>query len=90
MSEISRRAAVAGVAGAMVTAAGAAEAKGADDTYSSDELVPAIAGFFGVTAAAAGKAVEKIFSDNGRPIGYIRGDEAPAQSASVCATVRAR
>jgi hypothetical protein len=75
-SEITRRVAVSGALGAGVMAAtGAADAKGNDDTYSEDELVPAIAGFFGVTAAAAGKAVEKIFSDNGRPNGYIRGSE---------------
>lgn len=76
VDEISRRTAVAGaLSAAIVTATGVAEAKGNDDTYSQDELVPAIAGFFGVTAAAAGKAIEKIFSDNGRPIGYIRGSE---------------
>jgi hypothetical protein len=78
MSEISRRAAVSGAASALVlSGAGvsAAQAKGNDDTYSSNELIPAVAGFFGVTAAAAGKALEKVFADNGRPIGYIRGSE---------------
>ncbi|MFZ4600848.1 MAG: DUF1134 domain-containing protein [Caulobacterales bacterium] len=46
-----------------------------DDTFSQDEIVTAVAGFFGMTARAAGEAVERIFKDNGRPTGYIAGEE---------------
>ena len=45
-------------------------------TYSEDELVNRVSDFFGVTAEAAGAIVEKIFHDNGRPTGYIAGEEA--------------
>ena len=45
------------------------------DTYSKDEIVSAVSGFFGVTAEAAGAAVERIFKDNGRPNAYIKGSE---------------
>ncbi|MDR3513720.1 MAG: DUF1134 domain-containing protein [Caulobacteraceae bacterium] len=45
-------------------------------TYSEDELVNRVSDFFGVTAEAAGSIVEKIFHDNGRPTGYIAGEEA--------------
>jgi hypothetical protein len=46
------------------------------DTFSESEIVDAVAGFFGVTAEAAGAAVERIFSENGRPNAYIKGSEA--------------
>ncbi len=45
-------------------------------TYSSDEIVNATSDFLGVTAEAAGAAIEKIFRDNGQPTGYIAGEEA--------------
>lgn len=45
-------------------------------TYSSDEIVNATSDFLGVTAEAAGAAIEKIFKDNGQPTGYIAGEEA--------------
>ena len=45
------------------------------DTYSRDEIVEATADFFGVTAEAAASAVERVFSDMGRPVGYIAGEE---------------
>lgn len=44
-------------------------------TYSKDELVVAVSEFFGVTAEAAGAAVERVFRDYGRPTGYIAGQE---------------
>jgi hypothetical protein len=46
-----------------------------DDTYTEPEIVSAVAGFFGTTAAAAGAAVARVFRDNGRPNGYIKGEE---------------
>ncbi|XBQ16769.1 MAG: DUF1134 domain-containing protein [Oceanicaulis sp.] len=48
------------------------------DTYSRDEMVEAAADFFGVTAEAAASALERVFSDLGRPVGYIAGEEVSA------------
>ena len=45
-------------------------------TYSDDELVNRVSDFLGVTAESAGAAVERAFKDNGRPTGYIAGEEA--------------
>jgi hypothetical protein len=46
-----------------------------DQTYTQDEIVASVSGFFGMTAAAVGGAIEKLFSDNGRPNAYIKGEE---------------
>jgi len=48
------------------------------DTYSRDEIVEATADFFGVTAEAAASALERVFSDLGRPVGYVAGEEISA------------
>ncbi|MCP2680061.1 DUF1134 domain-containing protein [Maricaulaceae bacterium NA33B04] len=45
------------------------------DTYSREELVDVTADFFGVTAEAAASVLERSFSDLGRPVGYIAGEE---------------
>jgi hypothetical protein len=45
------------------------------DTYSRDEIVNSVSDFLGVTAETAGGAVERIFKSNGRPTGYIAGEE---------------
>ena len=45
------------------------------DTYSRNEIVQGASDFLGVTAEAAGAAVERIFRDNGRPTAYIAGEE---------------
>ena len=45
------------------------------ETYSRDEIVNNVSDFLGVTAEAAGGAVERVFSQNGRPTGYISGEE---------------
>ncbi|MEI7932874.1 MAG: DUF1134 domain-containing protein [Alphaproteobacteria bacterium] len=47
-------------------------------TYTRDELVPAVSDFFGVTVESAGAVIEKVFGDNGRPTGYIAGEEGSA------------
>ncbi len=44
-------------------------------TYSNDEVVGRVSDFLGVTAESAGAAVERVFKDNGRPTGYIAGEE---------------
>ncbi len=48
------------------------------DTYSHDEIVGSVSDFLGVTAEAAGAAVERIFRESGRPTGYIAGEEIAA------------
>lgn len=45
------------------------------ESYSQDEIVDAVSDFFGVTAEAAASAMERVFSDLGRPVGYIAGEE---------------
>jgi hypothetical protein len=47
-------------------------------TYSADEIVNATSDFLGVTAEAAGAAIERIFKENGRPTAYIAGEEGSA------------
>lgn len=44
-------------------------------TYSMDEMVGNTKDFLGVTAEAAGGAIEHVFSDQGQPTGYIAGEE---------------
>ena len=45
------------------------------ETYSRDEIVNSVSDFLGVTAEAAGGAIERVFKNNGRPTGYIAGEE---------------
>jgi hypothetical protein len=45
-------------------------------TYSREDIVRSASDFLGVTAEAAGAAVERVFRDNGRPTGYVAGEEA--------------
>lgn len=45
-------------------------------TYTREELVNTTSDFLGVTAEAAGGAIERAFQDNGRPTAYIAGEEA--------------
>jgi len=46
-----------------------------DETYSEDEITHAASGFFGMTTETVAKAVERVFSDQGEPDGYIKGEE---------------
>ncbi len=48
----------------------------AAQTYSREDIVRSASDFLGVTAEAAGSAIERVFRDNGRPTGYIAGEEA--------------
>jgi len=66
------------LSGLAAAAASRAAAEEASPTYSSDEIVRATSDFLGVTAEAAGAAVERIFRENGKPTGYIAGEEASA------------
>src|SRR5690242_17967242 len=44
-------------------------------TYDRSEMVNRVSDFMGVTAEAAGGAIESVFKDKGRPTGYIAGEE---------------
>lgn len=44
-------------------------------TYNENELVGAISTHLGVNSEAAASAIEKLFKDRGRPVGYITGEE---------------
>ena len=67
--------AAASLAFAVAPAAAKPRAASGGDTYTEPEIVRAVSDFFGVTSAAAAKAVETIFSKYGRPNGYIVGSE---------------
>jgi len=45
------------------------------DKFTQNEIVQAGADFFGTTAEAMAKAVQKVFKDQGLPDAYIKGDE---------------
>ncbi len=50
-------------------------AAGKAQTYSRDEIVNNVSDFLGVTAEAAGGAIERVFKNNGQPTAYIAGEE---------------
>ncbi len=50
----------------------------AQDTYSQDEIVAAASDALDTTAGAVAAAVERVFRDNGRPVGYVQGEEGSA------------
>lgn len=46
-----------------------------DDTYDEETILDAATGFFGDTTKGLAKVVQKVFEDQGRPNGYIVGEE---------------
>jgi hypothetical protein len=46
-----------------------------NEAYSRDEIVNKVSDFLGVTAESAGGMVERLFAQNGKPTGYIAGEE---------------
>lgn len=46
-----------------------------DDGYSKDEILTKAKGFFGETTEGLAKAIEHVFEDQGRPNGFITGEE---------------
>lgn len=60
-------------------------AEGEDRTYDKDTISHDVTEFFGNTTEGLAKVVEKAFADNGRPTGFIKGEEA---SAAVTVGVR--
>lgn len=61
---------------ALISGAGAAEVKQDKDTYTQEEILAKATGFFGETTKGLAKAIERIFHDQGRPNGFIPGEEA--------------
>ena len=47
----------------------------ADGDYSQPEIIAAANRFFGSGARGVADAVARVFRDNGRPVGYIQGQE---------------
>jgi hypothetical protein len=50
-------------------------------TYSKDEVLNAAVDFFGTSSGALAQVVEKVFKDQGEPVGYIIGQEGGAAFA---------
>ncbi|MCP5368303.1 MAG: DUF1134 domain-containing protein [Hyphomicrobiales bacterium] len=48
----------------------------ADDGYTQEEIVAKAEGFFGDTTEGLAKAIQRVFEDQGKPNGYITGEEA--------------
>jgi len=46
-----------------------------DDGFKQGELTTAISQHLGVTSESAASAIEKLFRERGRPVGYITGEE---------------
>ncbi|MFN9008608.1 MAG: DUF1134 domain-containing protein [Hyphomonadaceae bacterium] len=61
----------------MATSSSAAPAtqKANPDGFTQQEIIDAAGTFFGKTSGTVGQAVERVFQDQGSPVGYIRGDE---------------
>lgn len=49
-----------------------------DNTYDQDSVLAAAVDFFGSTTEGLAKVIEKAFKEQGRPNGYIKGEEAGA------------
>ncbi len=49
-----------------------------DNTYDQDSILTAATDFFGNTTEGLAKVIEKAFKEQGRPNGYIKGEEASA------------
>lgn len=49
-----------------------------DNTYDQDSILKEAKEFFGEATEGLGKVVEKAFKEQGRPVGYIKGEELSA------------
>ena len=59
---------------AVLSMSGTAQA--ADDaTYSQNEILAKAEGFFGSTTKGLAEGIGKVFKDQGRPVGFITGEE---------------
>jgi hypothetical protein len=70
---LTRRSLAAGIPAALVL--GPAVARAQIETYTEEEIVREAAAFLNTAASTVAQAVEKVFRDQGRPVGYIRGEE---------------
>ena len=60
----------------LVSGLAAIPARAADnDTYSQEEILAKAKGFFGETTEGLAKAIEHVFRDQGRPNGFVTGEE---------------
>ena len=57
------------------SSAATATKKANPDGFTQQEIIDAAGTFFGKTSGSVGQAVERVFQDQGSPVGYIRGDE---------------
>jgi len=62
------------LAGGLTTSSLAAE-DNAEDEFTENEIVAAVADFFDITSEAAAEVVSRVFADLGNPNGYITGSE---------------
>lgn len=72
---LTRRELSLGLPAAAIAASVCGPAWAQNDTYSQDEIVAAASDFFDTTAGAVAAAVERVFRENGRPVGYVQGQE---------------
>lgn len=72
--------ALAGVAASAWAGPVFAQAQASDErnTFDEDSVLKAAVQFFGSTTEGLAKVLEKVFKEQGRPTGYIRGEEASA------------
>jgi len=73
---ITRRTALSALGAAAAMPATALAQNNSGASFSENEIVDAVADFFGVTAQAAATVVQRIFADLGQPNAYIQGEEA--------------
>jgi hypothetical protein len=57
------------------TTAAAVQRETSGPTFSAEEIALAAGTFFGKTSGVMGNVVERVFREQGRPVGYIRGEE---------------
>jgi hypothetical protein len=57
------------------TAAAVRREEATSPTFSAEEIALAAGTFFGKTSGVMGSVVERVFREQGRPVGYIRGEE---------------
>jgi hypothetical protein len=50
--------------------------KKSEDTYDQDSVLKEAEAFFGRSTEGLAKVIEKAFKDQGRPNGYVKGEEA--------------
>ena len=67
---------IAAIAAAPALAADEAKKPADGDTFDQDTVLHDAEAFFGKGAEGLGKVIEKAFKENGRPVGYIKGQEA--------------